>query len=134
MKLIFLYYLAFSILSFIFIYIGASKKYNHSKKKKIYKETIGTVIGLREKKGYRGSKYYYSTIRYEIDKQEYIFEYYSIVKLKLETQVEIIYNPNKPEEVIKKKDNTYMRYMLIGIIFFILALNLNVISNITYIL
>lgn len=130
MNTILLYYLAFYILSVIFICIGAYKKYNHNKN--MYKETIGIVIGYREKRGYRGSKYYYSIIRYEVDKQEHVFEYYSIVKLKLETEVEIMYNPNNPKEVIKKKDNTYMRYILIGIIFFILALNLKVISSIVY--
>lgn len=113
---------------FMSISIGIYKKYEHIKKKKLYKEITGTVVDSK-KVSRKPSIHGISIIRYEVGKVYYVFEYYGPY-IKLGTNVEIMYNPNRPDEAIKKKDSLYIFYLLGGVLLCLVELALLTLVNI----
>lgn len=111
------------IVSIIFIVIGIESKKEYSKKEKCFKEIIGIVVGNRRVKTGKGYSYYV-IVKYEIGKLDYTVEYLSAFETKLGTQVKLLYNPNKVNEAIIKNDDTYLRYLAIGIMLFLIAISM----------
>ena len=130
--MIFLYYCIFLYFSVVIIGIGFYKKYKNYKinKENIFQKTIGTVVDYKVKSS-RGSKYFYSIIKYVVNEKEYTFvqKFPPIFKQPLGKEIEIMYNPDKPTEVIEKNDYTWLRFLIIGVILLILAVFLLIISN-----
>lgn len=98
-------------------------------KKDELKETIGIVVGFKRKIRRGMVVAYYVFIEYDIGKLSYNYEYYSLFKIEPGTKIKIMYNPNKPQKaIIKKNDIIYLLYF-IGVIQFAIALALAVVSN-----
>ena len=121
----------FCLVGLFLIVFGISSIIDYNSKSKTFTQITGKVVDIKSRENSdtdtdTGHTEYYTEyapiIEYTVDGKSYRYEsFYSRSQPTLNTEVEMKYNPNNPEDVILKNDANYGILPIVGVVFLLVG-------------